>query len=253
MFIAPRWPASPNIRAVCTTRLAPRGRGASVGAYAQFNLAHHVGDDPASVAANRQTLLASCAGVQRIAWLDQVHGTTVLRAEDACEVLQAADASYTTLPGIACGVMTADCLPVLFCNRDGTQVAAAHAGWRGLCAGILEDTIAAFSVPACELMAWIGPAISQPHFEVGGEVRDEFMTQFSDLPHGQVDRHFLPSPTRPGHFYGDLVGLAAAQLRALGVTEVSDSGRCCHQQRELFYSYRRDGVCGRQLSLIYIK
>src|SRR5690606_28071524 len=200
-FIKPEWPAPATVAALCTTRVG----GCSEAPFDSFNLGDHVGDAAADVAANRQRLLASCAGLSAIGWLQQVHGVAVVDADPA-QVL-AADAQFTRVTGLGCAVMTADCLPVLFCDRAGTQVAAAHAGWRGLCAGVLEATAAIFPVPA-EVLVWLGPAIGPASFEVGAEVRDQFLAASAQ----KVETEACFRPHRPGHYLADIYALARLRL-----------------------------------------
>ena len=254
MWLTPDWPAPASVVALSTTRNGVVGfKGASSGAYASFNLGDHVADSPAAVAENRAQLLGSCAGLEAIGWLNQVHGTDVLSLAQAPIDVLTADASITDKAGLGCGVMTADCVPVLFCRSDGSQVAAAHAGWRGLCAGVLANTVNAFTCPASELLAWIGPAISHAHFEVGAEVYQAFRSGFSGPSPTEIDSAFTAVLTKPGHYHADLYALAKAQLSALGVGWVGGAQRCTFAEPAQFYSFRRDGVTGRQLSLIYIK
>ena len=170
VLLRPDWPAPAAVSALVTTREG----GASLGAWQGLNLGDHVGDDPEAVAANRVLLQRSLPGGTSVQWLQQVHGIDVVHASRGCAVPEA-DACWTDEPGIACAVLTADCLPVLFCDRSATVVAAAHAGWRGLCAGVLEATVAALPVDPGELLAWLGPAIGPTAFEVGPEVRDVFI------------------------------------------------------------------------------
>lgn len=253
MLLHPEWPAPANIAAVSSLRQGPAlATGVSQSGFGDFNLALHVGDDPAVVEHNRQHLLAACEGLREIAWLKQVHSTRVAEVQALPWQETEADAAVTQLTGVACTIMTADCLPVLFCSLAGDWVGAAHAGWRGLCGGVLANTVAAFSGTAEQLMAWIGPGISQPHFEVGAEVREAFLSRFAGLSAPEIDRHFLPSPHRDGHFLADLSGLAAAQLRALGLAWVGASEYCTFRDHKMLYSFRRDHRCGRQASLIYI-
>ncbi len=233
------WPAPEMVRTCITTR---RG-GCSQGRWKGFNLGDHVADDPAHVAANRAELERSL-GCEP-AWLQQVHGTAVVRA-DPVQVLQA-DAAWTDQPGIACTVMTADCLPVLFCNRAGTRVAAAHAGWRGLLAGVLENTVQAMGDAPENLMAWLGPAIGPQAFEVGPEVFDAFV---------QLDPRardaFVPS-VREGHYLADIFHLARLRLEACDVGLISGGEDCTVSDPSRFYSYRRDGQTGRFASLVWLE
>lgn len=254
MFLHPDWPAPGNIRAVSSLRLPPGGQpGVGSAGFGGFNLAQHVGDDSAVVEDNRRQLLAACDGLRDIAWLKQVHSTRVIEVGAMAWQETEADAAVTQRPGVACAIMTADCLPVLLCSVDGDWVGAAHAGWRGLCEGVLANTVAAFSGAPGQLMAWIGPGISQPHFEVGAEVREAFLNRFAGLSASEMSRYFLPSPHRDGHLLADLSGLAGAQLRALGLTWVGASDYCTFRDDKMLYSFRRDHHCGRQASLIYIK
>lgn len=252
-MIVPEWPAPKAVVALSTCRVEEGGR--SGGVYHNFNLGQHVGDDPAAVDANREHLQGRCEGLRDIAWLNQVHGTLVVPAQDAAQQVPpvAADAAITGSAGVACAVMTADCLPVLLCDRQGCQVAAAHAGWRGLCDGALATTVAAFACPPQELMAWLGPAISQRHFEVGGEVRRVFLDSWPDCDRQDVDKAFCAHPTSPEKYFGDLYQLATIQLRGLGVTAIFGGDRCTFAEPDDFFSFRRDGVTGRQASLIYIR
>jgi YfiH family protein len=242
-FLRPQWPAPASVAALTTTRLG----GVSAAPFDTFNLGDHVGDDPAAVACNRQGLVAACPGLAAVGWLEQVHGTAVAAADAAR--IQRADAQFTQTAGLGCAVMTADCLPVLFCDRAGTQVAAAHAGWRGLCAGVLEATVATFN--SASLLAWLGPAIGPANFEVGSDVR----TQFIDIaPAGQRDRTAacFAESLRAGHFLADLYELARLRLQSVGVTAIYGGDLCTVADPRRFYSFRRDGVTGRMASLIYL-
>ncbi|AKH68981.1 YfiH family protein [Spongiibacter sp. IMCC21906] len=254
MLLTPDWPAPDNIVALSTSRLAPEGCiGASAGVFAGFNLGDHVGDDADAVARNRQSLLDHCPNLSRIAWLEQVHGTAVVTVDEQDQHIARADAAITQRHGVACAVMTADCLPVLLCSRDGSEVAAAHAGWRGLCQGVLVRAVEAMNAAPTEIMAWVGPGISQRFFEVGAEVRTAFLEQFAELSHKEIERGFRESSQSSAHFYADLPGLAVAQLQALGLPWVDASQQCTYQQQDHYFSFRRDGRCGRQASLIYIR
>lgn len=233
------WPAPENVRTCITTR---RG-GCSQGRWKGFNLGDHVGDEPAHVAANRAELQRSL-GCQP-AWLSQVHGIDVVRAEPS-QVLEA-DAAWTDQPGIACTVMTADCLPVLFCNRAGTRVAAAHAGWRGLLAGVLERTIAALEEPPQELMAWLGPAIGPQTFEVGSEVYEAFREYDP-----RAAEAFVPAE-RKGHYLADIYHLARLRLVAQGLQPIYGAEHCTVNDPTQFYSFRRDGQTGRFASMIWLE
>lgn len=240
--IQPDWPAPATVVALCTTRLG----GVSETPFDSFNLADHVGDHPSLVQVNRESLATSCTGLGAISWLRQVHGVAVVEA-DAANV-PPADAQFTRTPGLGCAVLTADCLPLLLCNRAGTEVAAVHAGWRGLSAGVLERTIAALETPADQLLVWLGPAIGPGRFEVGAEVRAAFLDGSADPALASC---FVAS-AQPDRFLADLYGLARARLAALGVSACYGGGWCTITERERFYSYRRDGTTGRMASLIYL-
>jgi len=237
-LLQPDWPAPANVRACVTTRAG----GVSRAPFDSFNLGEHVDDDPAAVAENRRRLqaLLGC----RPAWLSQVHGVAVVEADPA-RVLEA-DASWSAAPGVACTIMTADCLPVLFCDRAGRRVAAAHAGWRGLASGVLEASVAALGCPADQVLAWLGPAIGPQAFEVGAEVRAAFVGQ-----HAAAAAAFVPS-VNPGRFMADLYQLARIRLAAIGVTAVYGGGLCTYSDAERFYSYRRQPRTGRLASLVWL-
>lgn len=236
-LINPDWPAPASVRACVTTR----DGGVSLPPYATFNLGDHVGDDPAAVAENRRRL-RDTLDTQPV-WLQQVHGTHVADADPA-HVAQA-DASWTDRPGIACCVMTADCLPVLFCDRAGTRVAAAHAGWRGLAGGVLEATLERLGLAPEEVLVWLGPAIGPHAFEVGLEVRDAF----TDL-HPHAASAFVPGQ-RPDKLMADIYALARIRLAASGVTAVYGGGFCTVNDPR-FFSYRRTPQGGRFASLVWL-
>lgn len=237
----PDWPAPKGVRALATTRLGGHSRPP----YDGFNLGAHVGDDPITVAANRDALVAATGG--GVAWLNQVHGNACVSASEVLGSAApvAADAAWAATPGLACAVMSADCLPVLFCDDRGTVVAAAHAGWRGLAAGVLENTVAAMGVDPGRLMAWLGPAIGPRAYEVGGEVRQVFCSQA-----GAAADAF----TALGHdkWLCDLYALARFRLRRAGLARISGGDRCTHGEAAHFYSHRRDGVTGRMGSLVWL-
>jgi len=238
----PDWPAPPNVRAAVTTRHG----GVSLAPWDSLNLADHVGDDPAHVAENRRRLRAHLDLPAEPFWLQQVHGCDVAQAGSGDEqALCAADASVATTAGVVCAVLTADCLPVLFCDREGRWVAAAHAGWRGLAAGVLERTVQRAPAPPAELLAWLGPAIGPQAFEVGPEVREAFVGADS----GAVDC-FSASPA--GRWLADLYGLARRRLAASGVGWVGGGGLCTYTDADSFFSFRRDGTTGRMASLIWL-
>ena len=239
----PAWPLPAGVTALTSTR----ADGASAAPFDGFNLAIHVGDDPAAVTRNRERLSAALPPGTVVRWLRQVHGTAVLRDDD--DAGEPADARVARRPGVACAVLTADCLPVLFCSADGRTVGAAHAGWRGLAEGVLEATIAALGVAPGELSAWLGPAIGPAAFEVGPEVREAFRARWAG------GREALEAAFRPGRgdrLHGDLQALAAARLAAAGVAACYRDARCTASDPDRFYSYRRDGETGRMVSLILI-
>lgn len=237
-FLIPDWPAPANVRALQTLR----DGGCSPAPWNSFNLGGHVGDEAARVAANRARLRAELPGEP--CWLRQVHGVDVVDAALAVADTEA-DAAYATQAGQVCVVMTADCLPVLFCNRQGTVVAAAHAGWRGLLAGVLESTLAAMHCPPGEVMVWLGPAIGPDNFEVGDEVRSAFVAH--DAAAGEAFR-----PQAGGKWLADLYALARRRLNAAGVVAIHGGGLCTVADAGRFFSYRRDGVTGRMASLIWL-
>lgn len=236
-WLTPHWPAPEWVRTCVTTRAG----GVSVAPYDSFNLAVHVEDDPVAVAKNRQRLLSQLGC--RPAWLQQVHGIAVAQADP--ESVIEADASWTATPGVACAVMTADCLPALFCDRAGTRVAAAHAGWRGLANGVLEATLDALAAEPEDTLVWLGPAIGPQAFEVGAEVREAFVSQ-----HDQAASAFIPS-ANAGRFMADIYQLARIRLAACGINAVYGGGFCTFSDSR-FYSYRRAAQTGRFASLIWL-
>lgn len=239
-LIRPDWPAPARVRAVSTTR---RG-GVSQGRYRSLNLGYHPADDDANVAENRRRLITVLGLPAEPAWLRQVHGNNVIAAEQVSGSV-IADASYTRQPGAVCVVMTADCLPVLLCDRVGTCVAAAHAGWRGLVRGVIAATVTSMNCTPEELMVWLGPAIGPQVYEVGGEVRDAFLALAAD----NIEC-FTPSPA--GRWLADISELARRQLAALGIMHVYGGRWCTHDEHLRFFSYRRDGSSGRMASLIWL-
>src|SRR5688572_30633066 len=225
------WTPPRGVRAAFTTRLG----GASLAPWDSFNLGAHVGDSPPHVAANRARLRELLELPTEPAWLNQVHGVDVADLDAALPAAPlTADAAVTGGRARACVIMVADCLPVLFAARDGRRIGAAHAGWRGLAAGVLERTVGALGVPAGELTAWLGPAILQSNFEVGDEVRDAFVGAAAGAAAG------FAANTR-GRWQADLVGLARRRLAALGVTELAGGRWCTFADRQQFFSHRRDG------------
>ncbi|MCB1957322.1 MAG: peptidoglycan editing factor PgeF [Rhodocyclaceae bacterium] len=237
--IQPDWPAPPTVRAVSTTRLG----GVSRGAFASLNLGTHVGDEADLVDQNRRRLRALLPAEPM--WLEQVHGTDVAAWRET-DAPVTADAAFTSAARGVCVVMTADCLPVLLCDRAGTVVAAAHAGWRGLLGGVLENTLRAMQVESAQVLAWLGPAIGPRAFEVGNEVREAFLAA------DPVHRAAFSGSAQPGKWMADLYRLARQRLEAAGVMSIHGGEACTHGDPERFFSYRRDGVTGRQASLIWL-
>ena len=237
--LVPEWRAPSNVRALQTLR----GGGCSSAPWDSFNLGDHVGDDEGCVAANRGRLNRLLPGDPL--WLRQVHGIAAVDA-NFCPISPEADAAFSRQPGRVCAVMTADCLPVLFCDRAGTVVAAAHAGWRGLVAGVLEATLMRMEVPPGEILAWLGPAIGPQAFEVGDEVRAAFIACDA-----QAAEAFVPHGL--GKWLADIYQLARQRLRASGVTEISGGNRCTVSEEASFFSYRRSGITGRMASLIWLE
>lgn len=237
-WIAPQWPAPPRVRAASTTRAG----GVSHGPYDSLNLATRVGDDPVAVERNREVL----RGALQLdpLWLHQVHGADVVDAEDAPALAQA-DAAVARTRHRACAVLTADCLPVVLADRGGEVVGIAHAGWRGLAAGVIEATVRRMGVRGDRLLAWLGPAIGPAAYEVGAEVRQAFVA--ADPQDAAAFRE-----VGPGKFHADLYALARARLGRLGVTAVHGGGFCTFSERERFYSYRRDRVTGRMATVVWL-
>lgn len=246
-LITPDWPAPANVSAFVTTRVG----GVSTGVYRGLNLGDHVGDEPAAVQTNRELLKERLEPGIQMQWLSQVHGVDVIRAPFQGATPKA-DAQWTSQPQIACAIMTADCLPVLFCDYSGTVVAAAHAGWRGLLAGVLEATINAMPVASGELLAWLGPAIGPRAFEVGGEVKDAFIINANAMEKPAITACFHPGGSGSERFYCDLYALARLRLSRYGVTAIYGGEDCTSADSKRFYSYRRDGQTGRMVSLIYL-
>jgi len=241
-WIRPDWPAPATVHAVVTTRQG----GASRSPWDSFNPAAHVGDDPQSVAANRQSLQRRMGYPQPVQWMQQVHGTVCHVFDRPSPVEVVADAAYTRVRGLPLAVMTADCLSVFFCDRAGTEIAVAHAGWRGLCGGVLEATLDCFEAPPEAILAWLGPAIGPQAFQVGPEVRDAFLAA---RPAQAVDtaKAFQPDGDR---FLADIFQLARLRLQACDVGWVGGGSLCTASDPLHFFSYRRDGVTGRMASVI---
>ena len=241
-LIKPDWPAPANVRAFSTTRLG----GVSASPYDSLNLATHVGDDPRQVAQNRHCLQQQLALPSTPAWLNQVHGVEIHSLSKPLPVPVDADGTISDKPGLVCAVMTADCLPLLFCDRAGRRVAAIHAGWRGLCCGIIEKCIQQMRLPAEQLLVWLGPAIGASAFQVGAEVRDAFIAH-----NASASQAFVQQDQQ--HWLADLYQLARQRLLSQGVDAIYGGDYCTFQQRELFFSYRRERVTGRMASLIWLQ
>lgn len=237
MIISPDWPAPKNIHAFTTTRQG----GVSLPPFDSFNLAMHVEDDPQHVIKNRQQL--NQLTPQNPIWLNQTHSATAIALTHHSKQNQTADASYTTHSKLPCVVMTADCLPVLICNKQGSEVAAIHAGWRGLKAGIIENTIKQLSTAPQELMAWLGPAIGADAFELNNEIRLDFLAcnPQNGVAFKQVNATWL----------ADIYALARVSLNALKVKNIYGGEYCTFSDENRFFSYRRDGITGRMASLIW--
>jgi len=236
--LIPDWPAPKNVRTLQTTR----NGGISAAPYHSLNLSSNVGDAPLAVARNRM-LLEPMLPSEPV-WLKQVHGVVVADAAQA-ECWPEADACVSTHPGAVCVVMTADCLPILLCNDNGNVISAVHAGWRGLCDGVIEHTVRAMNVPPATLMAWLGPAIGVQAFEVGDEVRAEFIAKDP-----QAAAAFVLGTS--GKWFADLYRLASLRLNALGVTHIYGGGLCTYTDSANFFSYRRDNVTGRMGTFIWL-
>ncbi|CQJ62018.1 purine nucleoside phosphorylase YfiH [Yersinia rohdei] len=239
-LIFPDWPIPAGVKACSTTRHG----GISEFPYDSLNLGTHVGDIAANVVANRQCLVEQAGLPQMPVWLEQVHGTRVLHLDGAAISDLQADAVYSRVAGQVCAVMTADCLPVLFCSLAGDEVAAAHAGWRGLCAGVLEQTLAQFTAAPSSIIAWLGPAIGPHQFEVGEEVKQAFINIDA-----QSAAAFTPFGTQ---YLADIYLLARLRLQALGIHAIYGGDRCTVSEKQQFFSYRRDGITGRMASLVWL-
>lgn len=240
-YLQAEWPAPAKVRTASTLRSG----GVSAPPFATFNLGAHVGDVSDAVRANRQRLRVALHLPSEPCWLNQVHGARVIEA-GAWQQPPQADACIARSAGLVCAVMTADCLPVLLCSRQGDRVAAAHAGWRGLAGGVLESTVNSLGLPGTELLAWLGPAIGPQAFEVGDEVRIAFTAQDAHAAQAFVPSH------RPGHWLANLYLLARQHLARLGVAAVYGGGLCTYADEARFFSFRRDGQCGRMASLIWL-
>ena len=251
------WPVPPGVRALTTTR---HGLGVSQTPFDSLNLGIRCGDDAGAVIENRRQLEAALALPSSPRWLKQVHGVDVVRFELPLPLAgegwgeggvvdePQADAAVTSTPGTVLAILTADCLPVVFAARDGSEIAAAHAGWRGLADGMLEATVAAMHTPANGIVAWLGPAAGPDSYEVGEEVFDAFASVSRD-----VGASAAFAPTRPGHWKVDLYALARRRLAAVGVTDVHGGGLCTISDPARFFSHRRDQRSGRIATLAWIE
>ena len=239
LWIQPQWKAPAHVQAISTTR----EHGVSKTPFAALNLGHHVGDEPADVAANRVVLQQRAKMPSTPLWLNQVHGTNVITLPYSGAPYPNADAVFTRTPNQVCAIMTADCLPILLCNHNGTEVAAIHAGWRGLLHGVIEATLGCFS-DKTQLHAWLGPAISQRAFEVRDDVRDAFIAE---------DALAAAAFNAQGSAWlADLYLLARQRLQRHGIREITGGEYCTFSEPERFFSYRREAITGRQASCIWI-
>ncbi|QIW16374.1 multi-copper polyphenol oxidoreductase [Pasteurellaceae bacterium RH1A] len=242
-LIKPNWNVPGHVHALTTTRLG----GVSLSPFDSLNLGNHVGDAPEAVAKNREILTACLKLPQVPLYLDQSHTTKVLHLPYTGTDLNA-DAAYTKQAKQVCLVMTADCQPVLFCNKEGNQVAAAHAGWRGLCDGVLEETAKAFDCPMEEIIVWVGPAIGENAFQVGQEVVEQFCAVDPE-----AIKAFRPDPRASGKFLGNLYQIAQQRLNKLGIQQISGGDYCTYTDTQRFFSYRKEGKTGRMATLIWFE
>lgn len=246
-FITPNWPAPKNVKALQTTRLG----GVSVAPYSNLNLGAHVQDDPMAVAKNRQ-LLSPYLPSEPV-WVNQVHGVDVIDAATST-CLQNADASLTTKPNVVCVTMTADCLPLLLCDKRGTVVAAVHAGWRGLCDGVIEAAVNKMQVSPSDVLVWLGPAIGPDAFEVGSDVREQFIEKDSQAA---LAFKSINNQDSKGKWLCNLYLIAQQRLNNIGVTQVYGASVnedfCTYTDEARFFSFRRDNVTGRMASMIWFE
>lgn len=238
--IYPSWPVPTHVHALTTTRQG----GISQSPYDFLNLGIHVGDDLNRVIHNRQLLSSALSLPNEPVWLNQIHSTKVL--DLANYQLTDADGSYSNQAKSVSAVLTADCLPVLFCSKQGDEIATAHAGWRGLCNGILENTVRHFNCSASQIMAWLGPAIGPKRFEVGQEVKNQFVDYDAD-----AIKAFVLINASEQKYLADLYLLARQRLQSVGIRQIYGGDYCTYTQSELFYSYRREQQTGRMASLIW--
>ena len=250
-FFIPDWPAPTSIGAAISLRLG----GISKGPFSSNNMALHVGDNAIDVRVNRDSLISRLGLLNPPLWLNQVHGTDVIYASDAEEIPDA-DGSYTDESQTICAVMTADCLPILLCDKAGSEVAAVHAGWRGLCYGVVRQAVGKFRSPAEQIMAFLGPAIGPKAFEVGPEVLESFLDNAQSQQHQKsIITAFKSTDNNQfnDHLFADLYALARAELVACGIDSIFGGDFCTFSDKERFYSYRRDQTTGRHASLIWLK
>jgi YfiH family protein len=223
-----------------------RNGGASVGPYASLNLGDHVGDDPSNVEKNRNLLRQALPSEPM--WLKQVHGTAAVDVDnDSCIAPCIGDGAFSRHPGNVCGVLVADCLPILLCDQAGTMVGAIHAGWKGMAEGVIERILSEMGVDPTRMMAWLGPAIGPNHFEVGDEVHRAFMRYDA-----KAAMAFMPHPREDVKWFADLFLLARQRLAKAGVDQISGGGQCTFSDPTRFFSYRRDGTTGRMAGLIWL-
>jgi YfiH family protein len=238
-WIPANWDAPEGVVAGTTLRYG----GVSTGSFSTLNLGAYADDEPNAVSENRERFRSICQLPSAPRWLKQVHGSNVIVDPPAGGTPEA-DAAITRQPDVVCAVLTADCLPVIFTAADGTELAVAHAGWRGLAGGVLEATVGAMSTDPANTLAWLGPAISQTAFEVGGEVRDQFLEHDADAAGCFAENE-------RGRWQADLYGLARMRLSRAGIVQVSGGEYCTFTEPERFFSYRRDGACGRMASFVF--
>ncbi|KMK51713.1 laccase [[Actinobacillus] muris] len=241
-FILPNWSVPAHIHALTTTRSG----GVSQAPFESLNLGDHVNDDPLAVRQNRALLQNALKLPTPPVYLTQTHSTQVLTLPLQTGQSLEADAVYTDQPNQVCLVMTADCLPALFCSEDGTEIAAAHAGWRGLCYGVLEATAAKFRCPPHQIKVWLGPAIGATAFQVGQDVIDQFCAVDP-----QANSAFVLDQRASGKFLGDLYQIARQRLQRLGIMQISGGDYCTYTDSKRFFSYRRENMTGRMATLIW--
>jgi YfiH family protein len=241
-WLTPQWPAPPGVRALSSWR----GGGVSGAPFESLNLGGHVGDRPEAVAENRRRLCAAVRLPGDPVWLSQQHGAGVLDLDAPGATGGVADASVTRRPGRVCAILTADCLPILIAMDSGGAVAAIHAGWRGLAAGVIEAAVQAVAGPPRSLLAWLGPGIGRAHFEIGSEVREALLSDDPAAGHAF-------EPNARGRYLADLALLARRRLERLGIERIYGGDACTYASQERYFSHRRDGRTGRQASLIWLE